>query len=44
VSSLLLNHLKTRPEARDLLQELIAAMHGQSGSASVKSESRTPGT
>jgi eukaryotic-like serine/threonine-protein kinase len=43
VSSLLLNHLKTRPEARDLLQELIAAMHGQSGSAAAKGESRGPG-
>jgi serine/threonine-protein kinase len=41
VSSLLLNHLKARPEARDLLQELIAAMHGQS-SAATKTESRTP--
>ena len=44
VSSLLLNHLKTRPEARDLLQELIATMHGQSGQSGPKSESRTPGT
>ncbi len=44
VSSLLLNHLKTRPEARDLLQELIAAMHGVSGPAGTKSESRTPGS
>jgi serine/threonine protein kinase len=41
VSSLLLTHLKGKPEARDLLQELISAMHGQS--SSVKSESRTPG-
>jgi serine/threonine protein kinase len=41
VSSLLLSHLKGKPEARDLLQELISAMHGQS--TSVKSESRTPG-
>jgi len=41
VSTLLLNHLKAKPEARDLLQDLIAAMHGQSTSA--KSESRTPG-
>src|SRR5580692_3921796 len=40
VSALLLNHLKTRPEARDLLQELIDAMHGQSGSAGTKGESR----
>jgi serine/threonine-protein kinase len=30
VSALLLSHLKTRPEARDLLQELMANMHGQS--------------
>ena len=43
VSTLLLNHLKGKPEARDLLQELVAAMHGQSGTAtSQKSESRTP--
>ena len=41
VSSLLLNHLKAKPEARDLLQELVAAMHGQSGSGT-KTESRTP--
>jgi serine/threonine protein kinase len=41
VSTLLLNHLKTRPEARDLLQELIAAMHGQTYNAP-KPESRTP--
>jgi serine/threonine-protein kinase len=43
VSALLLNHLKTRPEARDLLQELIAAMHGQSGGGAGKGESRSPG-
>jgi eukaryotic-like serine/threonine-protein kinase len=43
VSSLLLNHLKTRPEARDLLQDLIEAMHGHSGSAGTKGESRGPG-
>jgi serine/threonine-protein kinase len=42
VSTLLLNHLKGKPEARDLLQELVAAMHGQSGSSPQKSESRTP--
>ena len=40
VSILLLNHLKGKPEARDLLQELISAMHGQS--TSIKTESRTP--
>ena len=42
VSTLLLNHLKAKPEARDLLQELISAMHGQSYTGA-KSESRTPG-
>jgi len=38
-STLLLNHLKAKPEARDLLQELVTVMHGQQP---VKSESRTP--
>jgi serine/threonine protein kinase len=42
VSMLLLNHLKAKPEARDLLQELISAMHGASYNGP-KSESRTPG-
>jgi serine/threonine-protein kinase len=42
VSTLLLNHLKAKPEARDLLQELISAMHGQSYTGT-KTESRTPG-
>ncbi|MDP9150906.1 MAG: protein kinase [Myxococcota bacterium] len=41
VSSLLLNHLKAKPEARDLLQELVSAMHGQTYNAP-KTESRTP--
>jgi serine/threonine-protein kinase len=41
VSTLLLNHLKAKPEARDLLQELMAAMHGQTAVAA-KQESRTP--
>ncbi|HEY8090020.1 MAG TPA: protein kinase [Polyangiaceae bacterium] len=41
-SILLLNHLKAKPEARDLLQELISAMHGQ-GPNGPRSESRTPG-
>jgi serine/threonine-protein kinase len=41
VSSLLLNHLKAKPEARDLLSELLSAMHGQNHN-SPKSESRTP--
>jgi serine/threonine-protein kinase len=36
VSTLLLNHLKTKPEARDLLQELVQTMHGNASSANVK--------
>src|SRR5580658_9324338 len=43
VSTLLLNHLKGKPEARDLLQELIAAVHGQShNTPPTKTESRVP--
>jgi serine/threonine-protein kinase len=44
VSSLLLNHLKGKPEARDLMQELVAMMHGHHYTApnSTKSDSRTP--
>jgi serine/threonine-protein kinase len=42
VSSLLLSHLKAKPEARDLLQELIAAMHGHTYNAPPKSDSRSP--
>jgi serine/threonine-protein kinase len=44
VSVLLLNHLKTKPEARDLMQELMAVMHGQqyTGPASGKADSRSP--
>jgi eukaryotic-like serine/threonine-protein kinase len=42
VSALLLNHLKAKPEARDLLQELIAVMHGQSYSSPNKTDSRSP--
>jgi serine/threonine-protein kinase len=39
VSTLLLSHLKTKPEARDLIQDLLATMHGPpAGSAA-----RTPG-
>jgi hypothetical protein len=41
VSSLLLNHLKGKPEARDLLQELVSAMHAQTYNRS-QPESRTP--
>jgi len=42
VSALLLNHLKAKPEARDLLQELIAVMHGQSYNTPNKTDSRSP--
>jgi serine/threonine-protein kinase len=42
VSALLLNHLKTKPEARDLLQELMAVMHGQSYNSGGKADSRMP--
>jgi eukaryotic-like serine/threonine-protein kinase len=42
VSSLLLNHLKGKPEARDLMQELTAAMHGQSHNTPVRNDSRGP--
>jgi serine/threonine protein kinase len=41
VSTLLLNHLKAKPEARDLLQELMQAMHNRDY-ANPKNESRTP--
>jgi serine/threonine-protein kinase len=33
VSTLLLNHLKAKPEARDLLQDLMANMHNPMGPA-----------
>jgi len=44
VSVLLLNHLKGKPEARDLLQELLAVMHGQAyvGAPAAKTDSRMP--
>ncbi len=42
VSVLLLNHLKAKPEARDLLQELVAVMHGHSYNGPPKSESKGP--
>ena len=41
VSSQLLNHLKAKPEARDLMQELVAAMHGHAYTAP-RTDSRTP--
>jgi serine/threonine-protein kinase len=50
VSTLLLNHLKAKPEVRDLLQDLLANMHGPAYAASPNpnirqgGESRNPGT
>jgi serine/threonine-protein kinase len=45
VSTLLLTHLKGKPEARDLLQELMEAMHGggQTQSRAAGAESKGPG-
>jgi serine/threonine protein kinase len=45
VSLLLLNHLKAKPEARDLLQELLSVMHGHGHTATSsnnRTDSRTP--
>ena len=39
VSTLLLNHLKAKPEARDLLQDLLANMHNQPGSPVIRTNS-----
>jgi serine/threonine protein kinase len=41
-SVLLLNHLKTKPEARDLLQDLIGIMHGHGANGPPKPDSRLP--
>jgi eukaryotic-like serine/threonine-protein kinase len=41
VSTLLLNHLKGKPEVRDLLQELLENMHGQQSAPHI---ARQPGT
>jgi serine/threonine-protein kinase len=44
VSTLLLNHLKAKPEARDLLQDLMEAMHGPTPQPrGSHAESRGPG-
>ncbi len=40
VSTLLLNHLKSKPEARDLLQELMATMHNPQGGSGQNSLNR----
>jgi hypothetical protein len=40
---LLLNHLKVKPEVRDLLQDLVANMHGQGGQGS-SGATAAPGT
>ena len=43
-STLLLNHLKTKPEARDLIQELLQTMHGGgTGTANTGSKPQLPG-
>jgi eukaryotic-like serine/threonine-protein kinase len=46
VSTLLLNHLKSKPEVRDLLQDLMSNMHGQSYGSNPQrqptQESRSP--
>jgi serine/threonine-protein kinase len=50
VSTLLLNHLKAKPEVRDLLQDLLANMHGPHHVSGTNTnvrpgvESRNPGT
>jgi serine/threonine-protein kinase len=50
VSSLLLNHLKAKPEVRDLLQDLLASMHGAAYASGANTnvrqgiESRNPAT
>jgi serine/threonine protein kinase len=45
VSALLLNHLKSKPEVRDLLQELLANMHGQAyASGPQVAATRSPGS
>ena len=41
VSTLLLNHLKSKPEVRDLLQELLENIHGQQSAPHI---ARQPGT
>ena len=43
VSTLLLNHLKTKPEARDLIQELMATMHGAAPSPTAGAKAPLPG-
>ncbi len=44
VSLLLLNHLKAKPEVRDLLQDLMSNMHGQGsgGARPMPQASRSP--
>ena len=44
VSTLLLNHLKAKPEARDLLQELMPNMHNlNAGGGNSPQSARSPG-
>jgi serine/threonine-protein kinase len=42
VTTLLLNHLKQKPEARDLLQELMTNIHAGTNSKNIGPESRGP--
>src|SRR5512140_2141896 len=42
-STLLLNHLKTKPEARDLIQELLQTMHGGPPAGNTGSKPQLPG-
>jgi serine/threonine protein kinase len=43
VSALLLNHLKAKPEVRDLLQDLLANMHGATYASGQNTNVRPPG-
>jgi serine/threonine-protein kinase len=42
VSTLLLNHVKTKPEARDLIQDLLATMHGPPAGSATKISGGVP--
>ena len=43
VSTLLMNHLKTKPEARDLIQELMVTMHGPGPQSASAPKGANPG-
>jgi serine/threonine-protein kinase len=42
VSTLLLNHLRTKPEARDLIHDLLATMHGAPSATAPRGSSGSP--